>query len=518
MRNRSFVRGALILTIANVIDRGIGFIFRIILSNLLGSEGTGIYQIALPIYFVSITFITSGITSTTSRFVSEERAKGNKKNIFNIMKVSFFLVITMGLIISSLIFFNAKYIAENLLHEPRAYISILIFSPVLIVVSTSSIFKGFFQGFINMIPASISEIVEQIVRVTLTLYLFSILTGIKIEYSAALAVFGIAIGEITSFLMYIFFYKHEINYINKEMPDNDNIWSKRGIVNTIIWTSFPITFSRMIVNILDLFESLIIPTRLIVSGLTHKEAISEYGKLSGMAYPLAYMPAVITMSLSVTVLPAVSEAASLKKWDIVKLRINQAIGYTTMIAFPAIILFLFLPNQIASLLYPKSPGVGKLVQIIAAGSLFAYLESIVTSILNGLGKQNIVLRNSIIWTIISVIAMYVLIPIPNLRLFGYIIGFIFADTFIFILNMKVLINITDLKIDIMNWFLKPAISSLIMGIFVIIIYFNMESLSLNRWICMFTSIVVGLFIYILVNFILKLPYLKDLKKMILTRT
>lgn len=89
MHNRSFVRGAFILTIANVIDRAIGFVFRIILSNLLGSEGTGIYQIALPIYFVAITFITSGITAVTSRFVSEERAKGNRKNIFSIMEVSF---------------------------------------------------------------------------------------------------------------------------------------------------------------------------------------------------------------------------------------------------------------------------------------------------------------------------------------------------------------------------------------------------------------------------------------------
>ena len=293
MRNRSFVRGAFILTIANIVDRGIGFVFRIILSNLLGSEGTGIYQISLPIYFVSITFITSGITAVISRFISEERAKGNKRNIFNIMKVSFITVFIIGFLISAVLFFNAKYIAENILHEPRAYLAILVYSPVLIIVSSSSIFKGFFQGFINMIPASISEIVEQIVRVSLTLYLFSIYTGIKVEYTVAIAIFGIAIGEVTSFLMYIFFYRSERRYIDKELNDNGGNLSWFYIGKSIISTSMPITFSKMIVNILDLFESLIIPQRLIVSGLTHKEAVSEYGKLSGMAYPLAYMPAVI---------------------------------------------------------------------------------------------------------------------------------------------------------------------------------------------------------------------------------
>ncbi|SNX53023.1 stage V sporulation protein B [Thermoanaerobacterium sp. RBIITD] len=517
MRNRSFVRGAFILTIANVVDRGIGFVFRIILSNLLGSEGIGIYQIALPIYFVSITFITSGITAVTSRFISEERAKGNKKNIFSIMEVSFFIVIVMGLLISGLIFFNAKYIANNLLHEPRAYISILIFSPVLIIVSSSSIFKGFFQGLINMVPASISEIVEQIVRVSLTLYLFSLFTGIRLEYAVAIAVFGIAIGEVTSFLMYIFFYRYEIHYLDREIPDNGNRWNKLSIANTIFRASFPITFSRMIVNILDLFESLIIPSRLIISGLTHKQAISEYGKLSGMAYPLAYMPAVITMSLSVTVLPAVSEAASLNKWDAVRLRINQAIGYTTMVAFPAIILFLTIPDQIASLLYPGSPGVGALVKVIAGGSIFAYLESIVTSILNGLGKQNIVLKNSIIWTVISIIAMYVLIPLSGLRLFGYVYGFIFADTFVFILNMRELIKITGLTIDYINWLIKPLISAVTMGIVVMIMYFNLSAVGLNQWISMLFTVFIGLVLYLAINYIIKLPYVEELKKMILLK-
>lgn len=517
MRNRSFVRGAFILTIANIVDRAIGFVFRIILSNLLGSEGTGIYQIALPIYFVSITFITSGITAVTSRFVSEERAKNNKKNIFSIMEVSFFIVIVMGIAISSIIFFNAKYISNNLLHEPRAYLSILIFSPVLIVVSSSSIFKGFFQGLINMVPASVSEIVEQIVRVFLTLYLFSVFTGMKLEYAAAIAVFGIAIGEVTSFIMYIFYYRRELKYINEEMPNEGTIWKKADIAKTVIKTSFPITISRMIVNILDLFESLIIPPKLVKSGLSHKEAISEFGKLSGMAYPLAYMPAVITMSLSVTVLPAVSEAASLKRWDTVRQRINQAIGYTTMIGIPAAVLFVMLPDEIASLLYPKSPGVGVLVKLIAAGSIFAYLESIVTSILNGLGMQNLVLRNSAIWTAISVIAMYLLVPIPSLRLFGYIYGFIFADAFVFFLNFKALVKLTNLEIDFNNWLLKPLIAALIMGIYDTIVYFNLTAAIANEWITMSITVLSGFLVYIISCQLVKLPYLEDLNRLIFSR-
>jgi stage V sporulation protein B len=515
MRNRSFVRGAFILTIANIVDRGIGFVFRIILSNLLGSEGTGIYQISLPIYFVSITFITSGITAVISKFISEERAKGNKRNIFNIMKVSFIIVFIIGFLISAVLFFNAKYIAENILHEPRAYLAILIYSPVLIIVSSSSIFKGFFQGFINMIPASISEIVEQIVRVSLTLYLFSIYTGIKVEYTVAIAIFGIAIGEVISFLMYVFFYRSERRYIDKELKDNGGNLSCLYIGKSIIYTSMPITFSKMIVNILDLFESLIIPQRLIISGLTHKEAVSEYGKLSGMAYPLAYMPAVITMSLSITILPAVSEAAALKQWETVRLRINQAIGYTTMISFPVIILFLVIPDKISMLLYPKSPGVAELVKAIAAGSIFAYMESIVSSILNGLGRQNVVLRNSVIWTVIAVVAMYCFVAIPEWRLFGYIYGYIFADALILILNMFDLIKLTKLKIDYLNWFIKPIISAAVMGIIVLFLY--SQFLTLNLWVNIFLSVIIGTIVYFAINEVLRLPYIADIKKMILFR-
>jgi stage V sporulation protein B len=301
------------------------------------------------------------------------------------------------------------------------------------------------------------------------------------------------------------------------MPNEGTIWSKADIAKTIVKTSFPITISRMIVNILDLFESLIIPSKLVKSGLSHKEAISEFGKLSGMAYPLAYMPAVITMSLSVTVLPAVSEAASLKRWDAVRQRINQAIGYTTMIGIPAAVLFLMLPDEIASLLYPKSPGVGLLVKVIAAGSIFAYLESIVTSILNGLGMQNLVLRNSVIWTTISVIAMYLLVPIPSLRLFGYIYGFIFADAFVFLLNFKALVKITNLDIDFNNWFLKPLIAALIMGIYDTIIYFNLAAVVANEWITMSITVLSGFLVYIASCQLVKLPYLEDLNRLIFSR-
>jgi len=517
MHNRSFVRGAFILTAANIIDRGIGFIFRIILSNLLGSEGTGVYQIALPIYFVSITFLTSGITAVTSRFVSEERAKGNKKNIFIILKISFVIVIVLGIIISSFLFFNAKFIAKNILHEERAYLPIIIFSPVLIIVATSSVFKGFFQGLINMIPASVSEIIEQIVRVCITLYLFSLFTGIKIEYAASIAVFGIAVGEITSFLLYIIFYKRERKIIEKKIPQEGKLLSKKTVAKNIITTSIPITFSRMIVNIIDLAESIIIPQRLIVSGLTHKEAMSEFGKMSGMAFPLAYMPSVITMSLSITVLPAVSEAAALNKWDMVRIRINQAIGYTTFVAFPAIVLFLTIPEQISMLLYPKSPGVGALVKAVAAGSIFAYMESVVSSILNGLGRQNIVLRNSLIWISVSVIGMYFFTSIPTVRIFGYIYTFIFADALILFLNIIELIKITNLKIDFANWFIKPIIASLAMGATVIFVYTHVLTINVNTWIDIFLSVLAGLFIYISVSSFIKLPYIEDIKKIILLK-
>lgn len=163
-----------------------------------------------------------------------------------------------------------------------------------------------------MIPASVSEIVEQIVRVSTTLYLIQLFTGATLEYLVAIAIFGISAGEIVSFLMYILFYKREVKIINREIPYDGKEWDAFSIVKTIVITSIPITFSKLIVNVLDLAESLIIPSRLVVSGLTHSEAMAEFGKMLGMALPLAYMPAVITSSLSTTVLPAVSEAAALK--------------------------------------------------------------------------------------------------------------------------------------------------------------------------------------------------------------
>jgi len=517
MHNRSFIRGAFILTIAHVIDRSIGFVFRIILSNILGSEGTGIYQLVLPIYFVSITFLTSGTMSVISRFISEERAKGNKKNMFKILKISFILVLIMAFSVFAIIFLNAKFIAEKLLHEPRTHLSILIFAPVLVIVTSSSVFKGFFQGVINMVPASISEIVEQIVRVSLTLYLLKLFSGAKLEYLVAIAIFGISVGEIVSFLMYIFFYKREIKIIEREMPYDGKEWSSIYIAKLLVFTSIPITFSKLIVNALDLVESLLIPSRLVTSGVSHREAMSEFGKLFGMAIPLAYMPAVITSSLSTTVLPAVSEAAALKKWEAVRLRINQAIGYTTLVAFPAITLFLIIPDEISRLLYPSSPGVGDFVRVVSYGSIFAFLETVVASILHGLGRQKVVLRNSLIWLVVCITGMYYLTSIPSLRLFGYVYTFIFADALILVLNFLDLRKLTRVEIDLSNWIIKPLFASLAMGVTVLIIHSKLLATNVNMWINLSLSVLPGTIVYFSVAQFLRLPYIEDLRKMILRK-
>jgi len=106
---------------------------------------------------------------------------------------------------------------------------------------------------------------------------------------------------------------------------------------------------------------------------------------------------------------------------------------------------------------------------------------------------------------------------PQLRLFGYIYSFIFADALILMLNMFELIKMTGLRIDYLNWFIKPITASTIMGIIVIIIHSKLLTINVNMWINIFLSIFTGILAYLLLCSALKLPYIEDLRKIILLK-
>jgi len=455
-RFRNFAAGAIILTFAALIARVIGFVYRIYLSNLIGAEGIGLFQLISPVYALVILTLTSGISVAVSKMVASETARKNQLNPGEITLIALLVVITAGAAASLLILLNLHGIANSLLGDSRTYLSVLVLIPCIPIVAAASALKGYFYGMQNVMPPAISQIIEQFVRIALLFAAGPMLFKLGLEYACALATVCMAAGEVSNmlFLALLFAVKRK----RRKKADNmlkGQARRKISIIRELIRISTPISINRFITSAMSAVEVILIPARLLAGGMDAKLSMELFGKLSGMAMPLIYFPSVVTSSLAVTLVPAISEALSLDNRRLMASRISKSIQVSFIIGFLFTVIFVMFPDSIGNMIYKKE-NIGSLLRMLAFSCTFLYLQQTLTGILNGLGKQGISLRNSVIGYSIRIAAVYFLIPVYGID--AYIFSIIFSTFAVCLLNLTATVKFTGMKPDIAGWLLKPALA------------------------------------------------------------
>ena len=190
---RSFLKGALILSVAGFFVKGIGFLNWIILSRVLGAEGIGLYQMAYPVYLLALSLSSAGLPVAISIVTAEKLARGDYRGAGRVFHVSLSVLTLTGLFLSLAVWTGAQSLIElKLIRDPRAYYSILALAPAIFFVTLLSSFRGYLQGWQRMTPTAVSQVVEQLLRVATMLIFASLLLPQGIEYAAAGATLGAA--------------------------------------------------------------------------------------------------------------------------------------------------------------------------------------------------------------------------------------------------------------------------------------------------------------------------------------
>ena len=457
MGKKSFVGSAIILMIAGFIVKVLGFVYRIYLSNLIGAEGMGLFQLISPIYSLIILTLTSGISIAVSKMVAEELAKNHLVNLRRITSCALFIIMLSGIIVSVFIFIFIDPIVNVILKDSRTYYSMLLLIPCIPVVAAASALKGYFYGIQNVVPTAFSQIVEQLVRITLVITMAGYFLNIGLEYACALATLGMAVGEISNLGVLVIVYKIKKNKENS--TSKKGFMRKRYIVKDLVKISIPISFNRLITSIMSAVEMILIPRMLLAGGLNYQSSMEEFGKLMGMAMPLVYFPSLVTSSLATTLVPAISEAMSTKRYKTVNHRMSMSIQLSVILGFIFTAIFMTFPNEIGDMLYRRER-IGDILYLLSFTSVFVYLQQTLLGIMNGLGKQGISLRNSMVGYIIRIAFVIYLIPVHGIK--GYIIGMIVSSAIVCALNIATVVKTTGMVLDIRNWLMKPAIIGAVM--------------------------------------------------------
>lgn len=443
MGKQSFLYGTLVLIVAGFITKILGFIYRITLSRIIGDEGMGLFQMAFPILIFAIVITTAGLPVAISKLVSEAEAKNDEYRVRSILTVSLILIAILSTIVTISILIFAPIIANTLLTDSRAIYCLMAIAPMIPIIGISSVFRGYFQGKQNMNPYALSQLLEQSVRIFTVLFLAQYLLPFGISYAAAGAVIGMVVGEGMGMLYLLYSFKKD--------PQRPRLKRKkfqrnfdRQTFRELIKISIPVTVSRAVGSFAYAIEPIVVAQSLAIAGIATATSTALYGQLEGMAIPLVFFPSFITYALSISLVPAISEAAAQNQHLLVEHRFTQAIRLSCIIGAPSAVLIYVLAEPLATLLYHQ-PEVAHLMRLMAPFGLFLYIQGPLASILQGLDHAQTAMRNSIIGAFIKTILICCLASNPNLGIDGVALAIncgIIVVTVMHFLSLSRLVSIT----------------------------------------------------------------------------
>lgn len=500
MRSNIF-RGTIILTLAGFVTRLIGFFYKIFLSNAMGAEWLGIYQLVFPVYGICFTIYATGIQTSISRLVAAELGKRNHKNAYKILRIGLILSVLLALILSILVYQTSDYIAYRFLLEPRSAPSLRILAFVFPFCGVTSCINGYYYGLKRAgVPAS-TQLLEQVIRVV-AVYLFALYAGEgDFHVTCEMAVIGLVIGEIFSSLFN--FFSMFVTKSPKAMliggPDpKAKASGQREIAKNLLALSVPLSANRLFINILHSMEAVLIPTMLRRFGLNTAEALSLFGILSGMSIPFIMFPTAVINAFAVLLLPTVSEAQAVNNNKLIGKTTAISVKYSLIIGIISTGIFIIFGKDLGIAVFHNTDA-GSYLTILAWICPLIYLTTTLGSIINGLGKAHVTFINSIVGSVGKILLIILLIPKYGIN--GYLTALLIGQLVITTLDTLSVIRYVHFPFDAVNSLLKPSIIVALSGFLLREIFVYMQKITqINQAVMilsfclLFCVISIGLFI------------------------
>jgi len=453
-----FFQGTLILLAAGLITRILGFINRIVVARMIGGEGVGLFMMALPTLFLIITVTQMGLPVAIAKFVAEANAHGDKKRIKKIVVVSLSITLGLSLIFTPTLFLLAPILSQTLFTDERTYWPLVAMIPIIPIVAVSAVIKGYFQGIQNMKPAAYSIILEQVIRILFIAFLTKTFLPYGIEYAAAAAMFASVIGELASLIYLLTLFK-----LKKHFPLRKNFFQHiskgKETLNQLLSIALPSTGSRLINNIAWFFEPIIVAQSLAIAGVSTALATQQYGELMGYAWPLLMLPSFITISLSTSLIPAVSEANSTGNNQLVAFRLHQALRIVFITGCLAVVVLFVFAEPIMKLMYGNS-NAAIFITFLAPIILFAYYQMPLQSVLQALNLARAAMINSLIGAVVKLALIFILSSQPQLGIMGTAIGFATSIVLVTFLHFATITKRVQVHIEIGGYLLTILVTIL----------------------------------------------------------
>ncbi|MET3507665.1 putative polysaccharide biosynthesis protein [Halalkalibacter oceani] len=433
MSRSSFLKGAIWLTIATFISKVLGSAFRIPLQNIAGDEVLGIFTAVYPVYMSVLIITVAGIPLAISKLISTARGEGRTDDIYFIYRTATILGLVFGVVSFALMFTFAETIAMQL-GGPLVTYSVMVVSLALIFAPYMAVYRGFFQGFEDMMPTAISQVLEQLVRVLLILVAAVYLTAqaYSIDIVAGGVMIGSAVGVVLALIyLKIIFAKSKLLPKKRAAYNWSQFkrWSKR-----ILIVSLPICFGALTMALLNVVDSLTVPRQLGAMGHTSEEITRLYG-IYGRGQALVQVAVVFASALILPLIPAITKALTEQRQADASALMTKATTFTHLTSWPVAAGMTAVTIPMNVVLFGDALG-SEVIFVLSISALFTSFTVLSTGMLQGANRERAAAVIVLIFSIVKVVLNLLLVT--RFGVLGAAVSTLVTYIFITIVNLFVL--------------------------------------------------------------------------------
>ncbi len=445
-KSSKILRGSFLMMVSYLFFRVGGYLYRFILSRMLGPEGYGLVGLTTPFQGIFQVLSAGGFPPAISKFVAQHNAVNEEDVARQIILTSLKFMMVAGTLFGLLIFFSAEWIANFYFHKAAMVYplqAVALITPFSVIVGA---FRGAFQGVYKMELVVASRVVEQVFMIGMAVVFVSI------GFYAAGAVLGTAFGFIASSIVSLILFKKYVWVHFPKPATKISFKDELILLKTLLVFSIPVAITA-------LSEMAIYDVGPLVIG---RYLPAEDAGYYTTADPIARLPLIISLSVAAVILPAASEAASLNDKRLLETYIIQSYRYVTLLVVPLCVGIAIFARPLLSLLFGPDYIFGaSALSILVFGMTFYTLFMVSSSIIQGIGHPRLPMVILLIGTVINIGLNFMLVP-----LYG-IIGAAIATTIVaFLIMIAILwktIKLTEVGLPYTD-FAKVGFTSIIMGL------------------------------------------------------
>lgn len=510
-KKQSFLMNVGIILFAQIMVKVLGMVYRMVITNIdgFGDAGNGFYSAGYQVYILLLALSSVGIPTAIAKMVAQEREAGSPQGAHKIFKVALGLFAVIGLSLSLLLFFGADVIARQVIQMEGVQGTLRALAPSIFFVCVSSVINGYFQGMQNMRSTGTAQVLEQLVKCTLTILFVVLAAGGRPEFLAALATLATTISTISSFCYLTVFYRRRRNEMERTPVPREPSVGK--LAKNILLIALPFSLGSIVTAVNRLIDTATI-TRGIKSAFsagipaifggktvalpTAVQLNDEAVRLAGMlskSDTLINLPLAVNVALATVLVPAITTAFARRDQKEAREKISLSMLLSVLVVVPCALGFAALAQPIYRLIYPAAMEGYDLLQLSAISLVFMALNQTMYGVLQGMGKIYVPAVSLLVGSVVKITLNILLIRMPSVHIYGAVFSSIACQLASFLICFAMLSG--SLRMEPVRCLVKPLAAGLCMAAAAYGIYQGLYSALGSNLIALMTAILGAVVIY-----------------------